>query len=108
MVRVAEKGDERGLESRPYSKCQTCNVHLCLSKKRNCFKEFHDTKYCHPSNAEESIYRLDSDSQDDPAGKDDPQLFNSSSSSEDTFFVNDRNFRDASVANRDFIEGNFQ
>jgi hypothetical protein len=41
-VRVVEKGDKRGLESRPFSKCQTCGIHLCLSKKRNCFKEFHD------------------------------------------------------------------
>ena len=76
---VAEKGDERGLESRPYSKCQTCDAHLCLSKKRNFFKEFHHTKYYQPSNAVESIYGSDSDSaQDDPAAEDDPQLFNSS------------------------------
>ncbi len=106
-VRVAEKGDERGLESRLYSKCQTCDVHLCLSKKRNCFKEFHDIKYCQPSNVEEFIYGSDSDSaQDDCAGEDDPQLFNSSSSSEDSFIVNDRNFRGDSLADRNFIEGN--
>ena len=91
-MRVTEKRDERGLESRPYLKGQTCDVHLCLSKKRNCFKEFHDTKYCQPSNAEESIYGSDSDSShDDCAGENDLQLFNSSSSSEDSFIVNDRN-----------------
>jgi hypothetical protein len=83
-VRVAQKGYERGLKSTPYSKCQTCDVHLCLSKKRNCFKEFHDTKYCQPSNVEESIYSSDSDSaKDDSAGEGDPQLFNSSFSSKD-------------------------
>jgi len=33
------------LESRPYSKCQQCNIFLCLGKKRNCFVEFHDERY---------------------------------------------------------------
>ena len=108
-VRVAEKGDKRGLESRPFSKCQTCGIHLCLSKKRNCFKEFHDTKYCQPSNAEEPIYGSDSDSaQDDCAGEEDPQPYNSSSSSDsdDSFHCNDRNFRDDYEADRYVFEGN--
>jgi hypothetical protein len=108
-VRVAEEGDERGLESRPFSKCQTCGVHLCLSKKRNCFKEFHDTKYCQPSNAEEPIYDSDSDSaQDDCAGEEDPQPYNSSSSSDsdDSFHCNDRNFRDDYDADRFVFEEN--
>jgi hypothetical protein len=106
-VRVAEKGDERGLESRPFSKCQTCGIHLCLSKKRNCFKEFHDTKYCQPSNEDESIYGSDSDSaQHYCAGEEDPQLINSSSSSDDSFHCNYRNFRDDYEADRDAIEGN--
>jgi hypothetical protein len=95
------------LELRPFSKCQNCGIHLCLSKKRNCFKEFHDTKYCRPSNADESIYCSDSHSaQDDCAGEEDPQLFNSSSSSNDSFLCNDRNFRDDYVSDRDVIEGN--
>ena len=108
-MRVAEKGDERGLESRPFSKCQTCGIHLCLSKKRNCFKEFHHTKYYQPSNAEEPIYDSDSDSdQDDCAGEEDPQPYNSSSSSDsdDSFHCNDRNFRDDYEADRSVFEGN--
>ncbi len=107
-VRVAEKGDRRGLESRPYSKCQTCGIHLCLSKKRNCFKEYHDTKYCQPTNEDESIYGSDSDdsAQDDCAGEEDSKLDNSSSSSDDSFYCNDRNFRDDYEADRDVIQGN--
>jgi hypothetical protein len=44
--------------------------------------------------------------QDDCAGEEDPQLVNSSSSSDDSFLCNDRNFRDGYLADRDVIEGN--
>jgi hypothetical protein len=55
----------------------------------------------------ELIYGSDSDSaQDDCAGEEDPQLVNSSSSSDDSFLCNDRNFRDDYAADRDVIEGN--
>lgn len=33
------------LESRPFSKCKRCKIFLCLSKKRNCFNEFHDENF---------------------------------------------------------------
>lgn len=29
-------------EFRSYTKCEKCNVFLCLNEKRNCFKEFHN------------------------------------------------------------------
>jgi hypothetical protein len=107
-VRGAEKEDRRGLESRPYSKCQTCGIHLCLSKKRNCFKDFHDANYGKPSNKDEPIYSSDSDdsAQDDCADEEDSLRYKSSSSSDDSFDCNDRNFRDDYEADRNVIEGN--
>ncbi|CAI6345494.1 unnamed protein product [Macrosiphum euphorbiae] len=30
------------LQSRPFSKCLTCNVFLCYNDKKNCFAEYHD------------------------------------------------------------------
>lgn len=30
------------LQSRPFSKCSTCNVFLCINDKKNCFAEYHD------------------------------------------------------------------
>lgn len=29
------------LQSRPFSKCTTCNVFLCCNDKKNCFVEYH-------------------------------------------------------------------
>lgn len=29
------------MQSRPYSKCTTCNVFLCCNDKKNCFAEYH-------------------------------------------------------------------
>lgn len=31
------------IQSRPASKCQQCNVHLCCNASKNCFLEFHST-----------------------------------------------------------------
>ena len=103
---MAEKGDERGLQSRPFSKCPTCGIDLCLSKKGNCFKKFHDTKYCQPSNADESIYGSDSNSaQDDCAGEEDSQqLIDHPHRTIVSFVMTD--FRDDYVADRDVIQGN--
>ena len=47
------------LESRPYSKCERSNVQLCISKKSNCFKEYHDKRNNQPQNAEKAIYSSD-------------------------------------------------
>lgn len=30
------------IESRPYSICSLCNVHLCINKDKNCFGDYHD------------------------------------------------------------------
>jgi hypothetical protein len=38
-------------ESRPFSQCSMCNIFLCLSKKRNCFLEFHDDRILDPTKA---------------------------------------------------------
>jgi len=48
-------------ESRPFSRCSRCQVFLCLSKKRNCFVEYHDNgslfKADHdPLQAVEAVY----------------------------------------------------
>lgn len=32
---------KKKVESRPYSTCSTCKVHLCCNEKKNCFSEFH-------------------------------------------------------------------
>jgi hypothetical protein len=51
------------LESRPYSKCERSNVQLCISKKSNCFKEYHDKRYHQPQNSDKAIYSSDDDSE---------------------------------------------
>lgn len=33
---------KKDIESRPKSKCGTCNVFLCCNEKKNCFAEFHN------------------------------------------------------------------
>ncbi|EFX63526.1 hypothetical protein DAPPUDRAFT_335355 [Daphnia pulex] len=39
-------------ESRPlFSHCSMCKIFLCLSKKRNCFLEFHDDRILDPTKA---------------------------------------------------------
>lgn len=32
---------KKKLEARPFVKCSACKVYLCISDKRNCFKEYH-------------------------------------------------------------------
>jgi hypothetical protein len=47
-------------ESRPFSRCTQCKVFLCLSKKRNCFVEYHGGSLLQddkdPLQAEEAVY----------------------------------------------------
>jgi hypothetical protein len=38
-------------ESQPFSQCSMCKIFLCLSKKRNCFLEFHDDRILDPTKA---------------------------------------------------------
>ncbi|EFX64512.1 hypothetical protein DAPPUDRAFT_118108 [Daphnia pulex] len=38
-------------ESRPFSQCSMRKIFLCLSKKRNCFLEFHDDRILDPTKA---------------------------------------------------------
>ena len=42
-VRCSEKGkrEKRKIRHEPCTRCETCDVHLCLVPERNCFKEYH-------------------------------------------------------------------
>jgi hypothetical protein len=36
-----EQCSSMGVESRPHSKCSSCNVTLCVNEKKNCFSQYH-------------------------------------------------------------------
>jgi len=40
--RRCEVCSSKQIESRPYSKCMHCNIHLCINEKKNCFNEYHE------------------------------------------------------------------
>lgn len=35
---------KKKIQSRPHSKCATCNVFLCCNDKKNCMKEYHEIR----------------------------------------------------------------
>ncbi|EFX67805.1 hypothetical protein DAPPUDRAFT_330691 [Daphnia pulex] len=76
-------------ESRPFSQCSMCKIFLCLSKKRNCFLEFHDDRILDPTKgAAETVLAVDPEEEiavqtveTDPLG-----IYPSSDSSDDSDF----------------------
>jgi hypothetical protein len=42
QARTKRRPNGHTKESRPFSKCNKCKIFLCISKKRNCFLEFHE------------------------------------------------------------------
>ncbi|EFX65913.1 hypothetical protein DAPPUDRAFT_264015 [Daphnia pulex] len=88
-------------ESRPFSQCSMCKIFLCLSKKRNCFLEFHDDRILDPTKAAaETVLAVDPDEEievqtveTDPLG-----IYPSSDSSDDSDF---------DVLNNDHGQNNF-
>ncbi|XP_063375914.1 piggyBac transposable element-derived protein 4-like [Cydia fagiglandana] len=45
-VGTVQRCRNRGCEMKTTISCVTCNMHLCLTRKRNCFKQFHTDGSC--------------------------------------------------------------
>ncbi|EFX64911.1 hypothetical protein DAPPUDRAFT_117729 [Daphnia pulex] len=92
-------------ESRPFSQCSMCKNFLCLSKKRNCFLEFHDDRILDPTKAAaETVLAVDPEEEiavqtveTDPLG-----IYPSSDSSDDSDFdVLDNDVNDGVLLDED-------
>ncbi len=87
--RPREEENGHTKESRPFSQCSMCKIFLCLSKKRNCFLEFHDDRILDPTKAAaETVLAVDPEEEiavqtveTNPLG-----IYPSSDSSEDSDF----------------------
>jgi hypothetical protein len=79
-------------EARPFSQCSRCQVFLCLSKKRNCFVEYHDERLFIEADEDnlEAVEAVDFSAEDDSEAADDiiyPLVIYSSSEDSDDDYI---------------------